>query len=70
MVNRAIVLAVHLINRVRTAGFFRSRYFVSVLAFFGIRLESIVGVVIYCGVMQFRLLMAELKIFTYKLRSA
>ena len=41
--------AVQLINRVRPTGFFRSRYFVSVLAFFGIRLESIGVTRIYSG---------------------
>ena len=63
-------MAGQLINRVRVACFFRSRYFVSVLAFFGNRLESIGRVGIYSAGTQFRLLMAELKIFTYKLRSA
>ena len=54
--------AVQLINRVRVGCFFRSRYFVSVLAFFGIRLESIRACVIYSGGTRFRLLMAELEI--------
>ena len=40
----------------------RSRYFVSVHAFFCIRLESIGVMGIYSGATQFRLLMAELKI--------
>ena len=56
------VRAVQLINRVRSEGFFRSRYFVSVLAFFGIRLESIRRTGIYSAQSQLRLLMAELKI--------
>ena len=56
------IWAVQLINRVRTDGFFRSRYFISVHAFFCIRLESIPGVRIYSGGMRFRLLMAELEI--------
>ena len=54
--------AVQLIKRVRVPCFFPDQFFVSVLAFFGIRLESIWLIRIYSAGIQFRLLMAELKI--------
>ena len=56
------IWAVHLIKRVRAAGFFRSRYFVSVHAFFCIRLESIGHNRIYSAQEKFRVEMALPKI--------
>ena len=56
------VWAGRLIKRAQPDNFFRSRYFVSVLAFFGIRLESIPRAGIYSARMPFGLLMTVLKI--------
>ena len=54
--------AVQLINRLRRGGVFPSRYFVSVHAFFCIRLESIGRNRIYLAQKRFRVEMAELEI--------
>ena len=53
--------AVQVINRVRPDGFFRSRYFVSVHAFFCNRLESIPVIRIYSGAMRFQVEVTEKK---------
>ena len=55
------VWAVQLINRVRPTGFFRSRYFVSVHAFFCNRLESIPRIRIYSAKTRFQVEVTEKK---------
>ena len=61
------IQAGRVINPYRTEWLFRSRYFVSVHAFFCNRLESIPGNRIYSGQTRFQVEVTEKKIFAYKI---